>query len=274
MATTFALLFAITFFALFVLIPIAIFSKKKNPDKSKKFFKYTKISATITIVSFILFGIFDDTEPTNDSEKSETTKPVEKETTGEKATHEAKEKAEAEQKAKEESVAAQKAKEKAEAKSNKAAEKLAAEKEYYLKEIKTKVDIQMGMYDAAWSEIWQPTFEGISNSTVDVYTAYSNMKIVEQRYDTLYTSIGAIKNDSLSKENAKLFEDFKTSMKNAALMRKEAAKKARKMFDKGDYSPSKFDKVKSDVTYADNEMMQAVIALTSLENKLGVERNQ
>ena len=267
MDTLFALLFAFTFFALFVLIPIAIFSKKKYPDRSKKYFKYTKISAIVSIASFVLFVIVADTEPTNQPEtaKATETKEVEvetekEETPEEKATREATNKAEAEKKAK--AVADAKAKEKS--------DKLAAEKEYYMNEIDSKVTTQLNMYDAAWNEYWVTTFEGISDGTVDVYTAYDNMKNLEQRYDTLYSSIGAIDASGLSKENEKQFKEFVKKMKSAAISRGMAAEKGQKMFDKGDYSPSKFDKMKADVSYADNEMMQAAVALTMLKSNLGM----
>lgn len=265
MDTLFALIFAFTFFALFVLIPIAIFSKKKYPDKSKKFFKYTKISAIVSIASFVLFVIVADTEPTNEPETAKATESKEvvaekEETPEEKSAREATEKAEAEKKAKAD----------ADAKAKEKSDKLAAEKEFYLNEIDSKVTAQLGMYDAAWNEYWVTTFEGISDGTVDVYTAYDNMKNLEQRYDTLYASIGAIDASGLSKENEKQFKEFAKKMKSASMSRAMAAEKGQKMFDKGDYSPSKFDEMKSDVSYADNEMMQAAVALTMLKSNLGI----
>lgn len=156
------------------------------------------------------------------------------------------------------------------AKVKKEADQVAAEKEYYLKEIDTKVTTQMGMYDAAWNEFWVTTFEGVGNGTVSAYTAYDNMKSLEQRYDTLYSSFGAIEADGLSKENEKLFKEFRTDIKNAAMWRGKAAEKAQKMFDSGDVSPSKFDEIKKDVSFADNEMMTAVISLTQLQMNLGM----
>ncbi|GGA31392.1 hypothetical protein [Psychrobacillus lasiicapitis] len=182
----------------------------------------------------------------------------------------------AEEKAKNEAEAKAKAEEEKKAKEAEKAEeskkKLAKEKEYYINEIKSKVDTQMQMYDDAWSSVWQPTFEGVGNGTVDVYTAYDNMKTVEQRYKTLQSSIPAISDEGLSKENQKLFSEFKSKMRNASMWRAEAAIKAQKMFDKGDFSPSSLDKMKGDVEYADSEMLSAIISLTTLEATLEVER--
>lgn len=233
-------------------------------------FKFSGIALAVMIASFVAFGVTTEetgvADKADEEEKEDANKesePEQKETAEEKAAREAKEKVEADKKAKAE----------ADAKAQEKADKLAAEKEFYLKNVKTAVDTQMGMYDKAWSEIWQPTFEGLG-TTVDVYTAYDNMKVLEQRYDTLYSSLGAIDGSGLSKENEKTFKEFKTNMKNAAMWRGEAAEKARKIFDEGDYSPSRMDKMKTDISYADNEMMKAVISLTSLEATLGVDRDE
>lgn len=155
-----------------------------------------------------------------------------------------------------------------------AAQKSAAEKEYYAAEIQPKVDTQMGMYDDAWDTLWVPTFNGISDGSVDVYTAYDNMKQLEQRYETLQSSIPAIPDEKLSKENKKTFSEYRDQMANAAMLRASAAKKAQAMFDKGDYSPSSMDEVKVDIESADSQMLSAIVSLTSLEMKLGIEREE
>lgn len=148
-------------------------------------------------------------------------------------------------------------------------EKLEQEKKYYLENVKPKIETQMGMFDSAWDELWKPTFEGIG-TTVDVYTAYDNMKQLEQRYDTLYSSLPEIKGEKLSKENKKLLKEFTDGMRDASMWRGEAAEKAQKMFDSGDYSPSKMDDMKTDIAYADSTMMDAILAYTKLEISLGV----
>lgn len=226
-------------------------------------FKYSGIALLVLIISFIGVGVTSDgTEVANEPEKAEATASKEKtKDDSEKATPEPAEKVEADKKAK------------ADADAKKAADKLAAEKKSYLTEVKPKVDTMMSLYDKAWNELWKPTFEGLG-TTVDVYTAYGNMKQLEQRYDSLYKTIGSIDGSGLSKENEEKFNEYKTNMKNAAMWRGEAAEKARKMFDEGNYSPSKFDKVKTDVSYADNEMMKAILALTTLEMSLGVDRDE
>lgn len=268
MADLLALIFGFSFIALFVLIPIWLYNRKKNEEKSLKFFKFTKITSIVMVASFILFAIFDDSKPQSEESQSlvSADNKEKEESSEEKATREAKEKKEAEEKA----AAEAEAKKKEEAS---AAEKLEAEKNFYLNEVKSKVDTQMKMYDAAWAELWVPTFEGLGTS-VDIYTAYDNMKALKQRYDTLYASFPSIEGEKLSKENKKQLKEFTDGMKNASMWRSEAAKKAMKIFDEGDYSPSRMDKLKTDIEYADSQMMTAVVALTMLEMTLGVEREQ
>ena len=278
MDNLFMILFLLSFLAMFVFVILSLMQfVKKDKIKGLKQIKLAGVSTGIALISFIGFGITSDSTTTSNSDKTEPVAVVDaKEEVKEEEPKETEEERIArEQKEAEEKVAAEKkAKEEADAKAKDAADKLVAEKEFYLNNVKTAVDTQLGMYDAAWNEIWQPTFEGVGNGTVNVYTAYDNMKKVEQRYDTLYSSFGAIESKGLSKENKKLFDEFKSSIKSAAMFRGEAAEKAKKMFDEGDFSPSKFDKVKADISYADREMLSAIVALTSLEMNLGVERDQ
>jgi len=259
--TIFLLITVVTFLSLFVFIPLALINVvKKNKEKSTKMFKFSGIALVAMIVSFIGFGVtVDETEVTDEPEKVESQedkKESKEETEEEKAAREAAEKAEAEAEA--------------EKKAKEEADKLAAEKEYYLNNVKTAIDTQLSMYDAAWSEIWQPTFEGVGNGTVSVYTAYENMKVLEQRYDTLYSSFDTIDGSGLSKDNKELLEEFKSNMKSATMWRSETAEKAREMFDEGDYSPSKLDKLNTYISYADSEIMKAALALTSIEMDLGL----
>lgn len=147
----------------------------------------------------------------------------------------------------------------------------ATEKEYYVNEIQTKVDTQMNMFDEAWSTFWIPTFEGISDGTVDRYEAYENMKSLEQRYETLRSSLPAIEADGLSKENQETFDAFIEKMRSASWWRIEGAKKAQDMFDRAEYNPSEMDDITSDISIGDDEMMQAITSLAILNQKLGIE---
>lgn len=216
----------------------------------------------ITIVVFvILAAIFGETEEetadeadtqavASNEKKEENPKEEQKENEEEKAKREA---AEKEQKEKE------------------AAEKLVKEKEYYINDLQSLVDTQMKYFDDDWSRLWTTTFEQIG-TTMDVYTAYANMKELNNLYTNQYNVINNLKAEGLSKENGKLFDEFKEGMKGALLMRTSAAEKAMELFDEGDYSPSNLDKLKTDIEAGDTQMMLGLVSLVSLETNLGVER--
>lgn len=245
------------FVGLFLLLVALI---RKKPKKKLGIF-------TGVAFALIIFGvaIAPPLEEETTKEESKTTKVAEDTQTPEEK------KAAEDAKAKEEAVKKENAE--VEKKAN-AEKKLAAEKEYYLKEVKTKIDAQMGMYDNAWSTIWVPTFEGISDGSVDIYKAYENMKNLEQRYKTLESSFPAIPDEGLSKENKKQLNDFRSKMRFASMWRSKAAAKAKDMFNDGDFSPARLDEVKTDVGYSDNELLQAAVALTTLETALGIEREE
>lgn len=232
-----------------------------------------KRPALIFVVGFVFIligGAFAE-EPVEKAEEKVEEKEIESAESDEKAVakelsqEEKDAEAAAKKKAEEEKAAAEKAE----------AEKDAvAEKEYYLNEIKTKADTQMGMYDEAWSTLWVDTFNGVSDGSVDIFTAYTNMKQLKQRNETLQSSIPAIPDEGLSDEHKELLTEFKNQMVSAAQWRASASEKAMEMFDAGDFSPSEMDNILSEVKQADNEMINAVVSLTSLELELGVDREE
>ena len=251
-----AFLITLSFFAFWTgVIMLFIAFKRKKPKKK---------GVIITVSAFVLMVIGGALSPTVEETTEEDPKPTEvaedTQTPEEKkAAEEAKAKEEADKKAKAEAD-----------KKAKAEKKLAAEKDYYLAEVKPKIEAQMGMYDEAWSTIWVPTFEGMADGSVDVYKAYENMKNLEQRYETLQSSFPAIPDEGLSKANKKELTEFKNSMRTASMWREGAASKAKDMFNDGDFSPATLDDVKTDVGYSDNEILTAAISLTTLESKLGI----
>lgn len=155
-----------------------------------------------------------------------------------------------------------------------AEQQAASEKAFYVSDVQPKVDAQMGMFDEAWNTFWVPTFDGLGDGSVDVYTAYDNMKALEQRYETLRSSLPAIEVGSLSADNQKQFDVFVEKLRSASWWRIEAAKKAQVMMDENNFSPLKIDEVESDVTIGDSEMLEAVAALTTVEMNIGVDREE
>ena len=262
------ILFSIIFLLSFIATPLfgvmAIVQYiKKDSIKGKQLLKRTGISLAVMVISLSAFSATTDSIETVSEEETEAAISEEEEEKAKEAEETVEETAE--------EKAAREAEE-AKAKEEAAAKKLEEEKTYYLNNVKTKVDSQMSRYDEIWNTLWTPTFEGVGNGTMDVYTAYSNMKSLENQYNALYSSLGDIPEEDLSKENKELLAEFKSKMKSAALWRGNAAEKAQEMFDEGDYSPSSLEDMKTDISYADSEMISAVVSLTSLEMNLGVER--
>lgn len=276
-------MFALAFFVIRTIISAVA----KDKEKRKIHLKRTGISLAVMFVSVIGFGI---TSPSVESESTTKEEPekvevavvdeseeieVEPELTEEEkakiAKLEEEKKAAAELKAKKDAEAKEKVD--AEKKSkDEVAKKTAAsaEKDYYLKEVEPQINGVMGVYDRIWTDFWQATFTGLGNGTVDVYTAYENMKEIEHRYTALGKQISNINGDKLSKENKKLLDEFKSELSDAASLRRSSGNEAKKVIDKGTFSPSEMDKLKTMVSYSDNSMMNAIISKTTIDMNLGL----
>lgn len=146
----------------------------------------------------------------------------------------------------------------------------AAEKEYYVAEVVPQIEDVISVYDNIWSELWQPTFEGLSNGSVDVYSAFETMNTVELGYSALDTQISNINGDKLSKENKKLLSEVKSNLRDAAQSRRSSAKEAKKAIDKGIFSPSEIEKIKKNIDYADGSMIHAVLSKTKIDSDFGL----
>jgi len=280
--------FLSTMVLMYFIIRFIIYRLKKDDIQR---LKYRKFSWIAFAVMFVSIGISANTAESEQSDKAETKKietsapvvkaepkeelKVEIELTKDEKAEIARKEEEAKKKAAEEKVAAElKAKQDAEAlvkaEEEKKTKEAAAEKDYYSKEVVPQLDGVIGVYDRIWTDIWQPTFEGLANGSVDVYTAYENMKEVEQRYTALGTQISNVNGDKLSKENKKLLNEFKSELSSAASLRRSSGKQAKKMIDKGTFSPSELDKVMTTVGYSDGPMLSAVVSKTTMDMNLGL----
>lgn len=148
-------------------------------------------------------------------------------------------------------------------------EELAKQKEYFTANTQPAIDEWTKVYDSLWNDGWKPTFEAISNGSRDVYTAYANMKTLEEGYGTLSVS-RSIPTEGLSKDHQKAVEEGMRQLAHAATARQMAAEKAMKMFDEGNLSPSQMDKITADVTAADSYLMDGVIKITTVKSELGL----
>jgi len=197
-----------------------------------------------------------------ETEKEEKNKAKEDE---KKAKEEAKLK---EEQADKEKEAKKKAEKEAKAKS-KEEEKIKKQKEYFVKNTQPAIDEWVKTYDQLWESVWKPTFEAIGNGSRDVYTAYDNMKSLKEGYRAL-TLKDSVPVEGLSKEQQKTINEAMRDLTYAASSRQLAADKAMKMFDTSDFSPSQMDRIKSDVTAADTQLLKGVAGITKVKQELGL----
>lgn len=145
-------------------------------------------------------------------------------------------------------------------------------KDYYVSNVKPAMDEYIEEYDRIWEELWAPTFNGIADESVDIYTAYDNMNSVESQYAKLEMDIAGIKLDkeAQGKDDYKKVGEMRSSFANGAAMRKKAAKQAKKMIDEGTFKPSEIDKIVDTVNLSDSNTIQAIAVRAELENKYGL----
>lgn len=145
-------------------------------------------------------------------------------------------------------------------------------KDYYVSNVKPVMDEYIEEYDRIWEELWSPTFNGIGDGSVDIYTAYDNMNSVESQYAKLEMDIAGIKLDkeAQGKADYKKAGEMRSSFANGAAMRKKAAKQAKKMIDEGAFKPSEIDKIVDTVNLSDSNTIQAIAVRAELESKYGL----
>ena len=269
-----------------ILLIIGRFKKKKLKGGS-----VLGVSVILFFASLVMYDSDDNkekvevTSKTQDLEKEKASEEAKKENKESKeeeklAKKEEERKAkEAEQKAKDEAKLKkeqaskeEKAKEKAEADAkvkSKEEEKLTKQKDYYIKSTQPAIDEWVKTYDQLWNNIWKPTFEAIGNGNRDVYTAYDNMKSLKEGYRALSLK-KSVPVEGLSKDQQKTIKEAMSDLSYAAISRQLAAEKAMKMFDTSNFSPSQMDKIKSDVSAADTQLMKGVIGITKIKQELGL----
>ncbi|RKJ40653.1 hypothetical protein D7X33_36320 [Butyricicoccus sp. 1XD8-22] len=146
----------------------------------------------------------------------------------------------------------------------------ADEVNFYKNELSPQLDSIQEEYDRIWSEQWTTTFNGVSDGTMDVYTAYKNMTFIQTNYSVLSDNIANLNGDGLSEENKESLEGFKEKLAKSSDYRAYAASEAAKMFDEGTFKPSEIDNITSIVSLGDSEMMEAIINRLSIEQNLGL----
>ncbi|MGE7676276.1 hypothetical protein ACQKMV_22395 [Lysinibacillus sp. NPDC094403] len=153
-------------------------------------------------------------------------------------------------------------------KEDKTKEQITKQKEYFIKNSTSHRRVTKS-YDQLWNKYWKPTFEAISNGSNDVYTAYDNMKALKEGYKELSLK-NSVPVEELSKKQKKDVKEAMSQLNYAAASRQMAAEKAMKMFNDGNFPPSQMDKIKSDITASDSQILKGIMGIATLKQELGL----
>ena len=204
---------------------------KKESFERKHNLKFTGIALIILVASFVGFGL-----TTEDSEEVET---VIKEPAQVKATNVLE-----------------------------SSDGSAEQKEYYLTYTRPYVEDLLKKFDGTWNEFWKGTASKMSDSQITANDAINQFTLLKTSYKFLREENMDPPVEKLSKEHKKKIELFTKNLNTAILKREEATDYAIKTL-KGSYS--NMDKPVELISESDNFVMDASIALVTLESDLGID---
>ena len=142
------------------------------------------------------------------------------------------------------------------------------EKEYYLTYTRPYVEDLLKKFDGTWNEFWKGTASKMSDSQITANDAINQFTLLKTSYKFLREENMNPPVEKLSKEHKKKIELFTENLNTAILKREEATDYAIKTL-KGSYS--NMDKPAELISESDNFIMDASIALVTLESNLGIE---
>lgn len=146
------------------------------------------------------------------------------------------------------------------------------QKEYYISTTKPSIDAAMEEYDLVWSSLWTATFKAIGEGTMDIFEGYKKLDAAEKRYDKLYQEMN-FPTDQLDKELNSKLGSARVDLEDAVAFRIEAIKKAKKMLDSGDITPSVLSEIEEVISGADGYMIKALVQIVEVENRFGIVRD-
>lgn len=142
-------------------------------------------------------------------------------------------------------------------------------KEAFLKEIKPELNNHTKVYDDNWNNVWKPTMDAIANGSTDYYTAYKNMQVILDNYEGgRMLSMDPV--EGMTKEDKKLLNQYAENMRYAFTFRCMAVEVAQEGFNAGTMSPEQLNKLETNIQMADQSMIEAVSAITVLQQSYGI----
>ncbi|ULG72972.1 hypothetical protein [Macrococcus brunensis] len=148
----------------------------------------------------------------------------------------------------------------------------AANAKTYASDFAPITEMQIGNIDTHWDNLWKATFDGVSNGTMDNFTAYTNMVDLSKKYDGLKDSLNNMETpEYFDDKDRELLEKYKDNMSTMLSTRQEGIEKAKEVFDSNKLTPSDVEEIKSKGKLSESFMMQGLSALTELNSNYGHE---
>ncbi|MED1404307.1 hypothetical protein P4U07_16045 [Bacillus mycoides] len=190
-------------------------------------------------------------------------------------------KAEEKQKAKEQKDAEDKLKD-AEKKLKEQEEKMKKDEEktnstdkiLYETEMKPQIDSMMKEYDDIWNQYWKPTWDKVNNNpnAINKRELQTQMELISEKYDKISNEVVKFKYDDKLKDPTlkKHLSDFRNAFVLATSYRSNAAKAVTQGIKGIAPMDDRMNESLKSVKLSDEKLINAVAALVSMENQLGI----
>lgn len=126
--------------------------------------------------------------------------------------------------------------------------------------------------DDNWQGLWVNTLNGLSNKSIDIYTAYSNIVTLENKLERPWRELNHLEPPKgLSEEHQEKLEEAAQHFGTWAYCRRNACKLYTEMLNQGNFSPQKVNEVKEEINSGDALMMQGWILVNEVKADLGIK---
>ncbi|QOK27646.1 ribonuclease [Cytobacillus oceanisediminis] len=142
----------------------------------------------------------------------------------------------------------------------------------YTNEIGPEINEITKEFDSIWTENWQSSWKKIStaNGQPDIVSLKDDMEIVSEKYSELSKRISAIDSKSNKPEYQEQLEEYRVNMSLATNYRGNAANAILQAINGVADLESRMEEAKKSVELADEKMLTALVAITSIDSKLGL----
>lgn len=148
------------------------------------------------------------------------------------------------------------------------------DKDYYTRNYQEKVSNIMKEYDKLWNENWRPAMEVIANTPEKFKDIKDSMDKIEEGYGELNVTVIDLEVKGMSKENNKVLSEYRENISKAISYRGNAGRAINQAIDGTADLNSRFEEAEKSVELSDKYVIEAAISLTTLENNLGLIKEE